>query len=138
MITPSLCFKRWFKFNSKIFSYTFWKILAYFTKNTQKNSFHFRGPYYKNTYWNKPKYLTVPKINSFKSFFLIHLNLVYLFSNMSKSHFKCAATLRASSFKTRFLLLSGGGWTWFCSLTEGLEACSKNWTISWTGAGSRI
>lgn len=36
----------------------------------------------------------------------------------------------------RFLLLSGGGWTWFCSFTDGLEACSKNWTISCTGGGS--
>lgn len=36
----------------------------------------------------------------------------------------------------RFLLLSGGGWTWFCSFTDGLEACSKNWMISCTGGGS--
>lgn len=61
---------------------------------------------------------------------------LYLFSNTSKSHFRWAATLRASSFKMRFLLLSGGGWTWFCSFTDGFEACSKNWTISCTGGGS--
>lgn len=62
--------------------------------------------------------------------------ILYLFSNTSKSHFRWAATLRARSFKMRFLLLSGGGWTWFCSFTEGFEACSKNWTISCTGGGS--
>lgn len=61
---------------------------------------------------------------------------LYLFSNTSKSHFRWAATLRARSFKMRFLLLSGGGWTWFCSFTDGFEACSRNWTISCTGGGS--
>ena len=61
---------------------------------------------------------------------------LYLFSNTSKSHFRWAATLRARSFRMRFLLLSGGGWTWFCSFTDGLEACSRNCTISCTGGGS--
>lgn len=49
----------------------------------------------------------------------------------------CAATFRASSFRVRFLRLSAGGCTWFCSLTEGLDACSRNWMISCTGVGSK-
>lgn len=48
----------------------------------------------------------------------------------------CAATSSANSLRVRFLRLSTGGCTWFCSFTEGLEACSRNWTISCTGVGS--
>lgn len=58
------------------------------------------------------------------------------FSSTSRSHFIWAATFRASSFRVLFLQLSAGGWTWFCSFNEGLDACSRNWTISCTGRGS--
>ena len=60
----------------------------------------------------------------------------YPFSRTSRSHFRCAATFSASSFRVRFLRLSAGGWTWFCSFTEGLDACSRNWMISCTPVGS--
>lgn len=64
------------------------------------------------------------------------LNLIYHFSSTSRSHRMCAATLSASSLRVRLRLLSAGGWTWFCSFTEGLEACSRNWMTSCTGDGS--
>lgn len=47
-----------------------------------------------------------------------------------------AATFSASSFNVRFRRLSTGGWTWFCSFTDGFDACSRNWMMSCTGAGS--
>lgn len=58
------------------------------------------------------------------------------FSSTSRSHFRWADTFRARSLRVRFLRLSIGGWTWFCSFTDGLEACSKNWITSCTGDGS--
>lgn len=60
----------------------------------------------------------------------------YPFSRTSRSHFMCAATSSANSLRVRFLRLSTGGCTWFCSFTEGLDACSRNWMISCTGVGS--